>query len=113
MTHDDPTFDQLPLHAKRRIDAVCARFEDGWRAGRPDIAAYLAEGHDGERPVLLVELLLIELECRRRRGETPLLEDYLAKFPAHASLLRVTLRSPALETNPDPLTTHVPEAGPQ
>jgi serine/threonine protein kinase len=101
----DPTFEHLSLSAKQRVDAVCARFEAAWRDGRPDMEGFLAGVPEDERPVLLLELLMIELECRRHRGETPTLEEYLARFPAHAAILRIALRSPALETNPDGMLT--------
>ena len=58
----------LPPTVVDRIDRVCDRFEAAWRAGRrPRIEDYLGEAAGPERSALLRELLLAELECRRRR----------------------------------------------
>src|SRR5437868_6852601 len=63
-----------------RIDAVCDRFEADWRAGRaPRIEDYLGDLAGAGRWALLRELLMLEVELRRRRGETPDPGDYLAR----------------------------------
>jgi formylglycine-generating enzyme required for sulfatase activity len=66
------------------IDAACDRFEEAWRAGgtRPRIEEYLQQAAETERPLLLRELVLLELFYRSRAGEPARPEDYLARFPA-------------------------------
>jgi hypothetical protein len=72
----------LPLSADYRIDAVCQRFEDAWKAGgRPRLEDFLGEGDGPERRALFRELLLVDLHYRRRAGETPAAEDYRNLFP--------------------------------
>ncbi|MFO0878700.1 MAG: protein kinase [Gemmataceae bacterium] len=84
----ESSFEQLPLEAKRRIDAVCERFEQAWKQGRPNLGDFLGDLADVDNSVLLHELLQIDIECRRQRGEQPHLEDYLGQFPTREMLVR-------------------------
>jgi serine/threonine protein kinase/Tfp pilus assembly protein PilF len=74
----------LPPFLSDAIDAACDRFEEAWRApgGRPRIEEYLEKVTGSERPLLLVELVLLDLFYRSRAGEPLRPEDYLARFPA-------------------------------
>jgi WD40 repeat protein len=71
-----------PLPELERTDAVCDRFEAEWaRGGRPRIEDLL-DGEEGPaRDRLLRELVLVEVECRRTRGEEPTPDEYLRRFP--------------------------------
>src|SRR5262245_1165029 len=72
----------------RRIDAVCSAFEDAWAEGRrPRIEDYLDEVGRPDRPKLLLELLLVELELRRRAGEGSGEAEYRARFPDDGALI--------------------------
>src|SRR5262245_19250462 len=72
-----------------RVDRVCMSFERALQAGeRPAPAEYLGELPEEEQQVLLHELLLIEWEWRRRRGEPCELEDYLKQFPSLAKTVQ-------------------------
>src|SRR4051812_9038308 len=77
----DSSFEQLPLDAKRRVDAACERFEEAWRQGRPALEEFCREVPQEEQGVLLAELLHIDIECRRRAGEAPRASDYLPRLP--------------------------------
>ena len=100
-----------PTSAGSLIDRICDRFESAWRSGvRPAIEDFLAEGKvvdDGHiTRTLLLELVMIDLECRwlhhvdefastdravdtvgsgeaEEPGLPPLprVEDYLRRFP--------------------------------
>jgi hypothetical protein len=75
-------YERLPGPRARHIDAVCSRFEQGWREGRrPQIEAYLGDAPGPERLVLVRELFLVELPYRRRAGDVVAAEDYRARFP--------------------------------
>src|SRR5262249_48841460 len=80
--------------------AACDHFEDAFRAGqRPRIEDFLAEAAAGERPALLGELLGLEVELRRKRGERLERQDYLDRFPGEAGLVRAAFE--AASTRPD------------
>ena len=71
----------LPLEAKRRIDGVCLEFEAAWKEGKPQrIERFLGEVRGAERAHLLRELLLLDLDYRRREAEVPSLDEYQARF---------------------------------
>jgi WD40 repeat protein/serine/threonine protein kinase len=75
----------MPAH---RADEVCDRFEAEWRSGRtPRIEEYLGPVAPPERPALLRELLALELELRRGRGERPMPAEYRQRFPKDAELV--------------------------
>ncbi|HYH66673.1 MAG TPA: serine/threonine-protein kinase [Urbifossiella sp.] len=64
-------------------ETAIRRFEDAWRAGRPDLAAFLPT--DTPPPTdLLLELVHVDLEFRFRSGDDARVEDYVARFPALA-----------------------------
>ncbi len=78
MTKDEP-YDSL--QAAHRIDQACDRFEADWRSGnQPSIARYLADAQAEDYSTLLLELVLLDIEWRKRSGEKPSEEDYLAKL---------------------------------
>jgi WD40 repeat protein/serine/threonine protein kinase len=75
------------------IIRACDRYEDVWQAGQwPRIEDYLGEVPDLERPMLLRELLMLELELRRGRGERPTAEEYRARFPGQSDLIDAALQ---------------------
>jgi tetratricopeptide (TPR) repeat protein/predicted Ser/Thr protein kinase len=96
-TLDDPA---VPVTAFLRIDAACDRFEDDCRAGRdPDLAAYL-DGVPGEaRAPLFRNLLGLDLDYRRRRGEHPEAGPYRERFPDLVDVVDSVFRS--LTESPD------------
>jgi WD40 repeat protein len=70
------------LDELERADAVCDRFEAVWARGqRPAIEDYLGTEPGSVRDHLLRELVLVELECRRDRGEWPGANEYAERFP--------------------------------
>jgi formylglycine-generating enzyme required for sulfatase activity len=88
-----PASEALSSSVVGRIDALCNRFEDAWRAGqRPRIEDYLGEGAGPERSLLFRELLKLELEYRRQSGEVPVAADYVQRFPEHAGLVEAVFR---------------------
>jgi WD40 repeat protein len=81
--------DPLPLQDRpvpprpnvREVDLLCRRFAGAWEGGeRPRIEDYLAPLPPGGSPELLLRLIRIEMNLRRRRGEDPRPEDYLGRF---------------------------------
>jgi eukaryotic-like serine/threonine-protein kinase len=85
-----------------RVDAVCDRFEAASRAGgAPRIEDYVAAVDEADRPALMGELVALERELRRRRGERPVVEEYLDRFPAQAGIVRAAFGAqPELDDRP-------------
>src|ERR1700722_672889 len=72
----------VDLDQARRIHALCEEFECRWRkGGRPRIEELIEQAPNGDRPSLLEELLILELELRRAGGERPGLGEYRDRFP--------------------------------
>jgi serine/threonine-protein kinase len=72
----------LALSARRRVDTVCDRFEAAWGTGVPPrLEDFLGEPSRPEGPVLLRELVLLDLYYRRQGGQECRAEDYTARFP--------------------------------
>jgi WD40 repeat protein len=82
-----PVTDSLPLALALRVDEICLRFEDAWKAEpdsgrRPALEECLADSPEPERSVLAGELIRLDVCYRRQKGEAPRAEDYAAVFPA-------------------------------
>jgi eukaryotic-like serine/threonine-protein kinase len=100
------------LAAANEIDLVCDAFAEAWSAeSQPTIEEFLVRGGATLHEALFVELLLVECELRRRRGESIEREVYEQRFPQYAHIitslswetisrtppdLRVVIESPAL-----------------
>jgi len=79
---------KLPPRQAGRLDLVCDRFEEAWLGGgSPRLEDFLLEVTEADRPALVRELLALELEYRGRRGERPVPEEYLQRFPELADTL--------------------------
>jgi len=74
---------KLPIEALERIDDLCADFERKCRSNEaPTIESALSgEVSPIERDVLLAELIVLDIDYRRQRGETPTKQEYLDRFP--------------------------------
>jgi hypothetical protein len=74
------TTSEQELSIGLRVDQVCNRFEEAWRGSGARIEDFL-EGWSGEeRLVLLRELVLLDVDYRRDRGECCAVEDYDKRF---------------------------------
>ncbi|QEF98663.1 Serine/threonine-protein kinase PknB [Stieleria maiorica] len=84
---------KLPLSALERIDDRCADFERRWQSDQPPtIESVLADNvPDEEQELLLAELVVLEIDYRRRRGDSPTKQEYLDRFPAHAGAIHDAL----------------------
>jgi serine/threonine-protein kinase len=82
------------LSIQQRVDEACLAFEQAWQAqlagpenhARPDVGTCLAVAVASDRVPLLRELLA--LAYRRKAGETPVAEEYLARFPSEEGVVR-------------------------
>src|SRR5713226_4148200 len=72
----------LPPDLALKVDVACDRFEAEWQAGgRPSIEKYLEEAAEPERAALLRQLILLDVDYRRRHGEEPNPKEYRDRFP--------------------------------
>jgi tetratricopeptide (TPR) repeat protein len=82
----------LSTAALRRVDDLCTRFEDLWRAGqRPRLEEFLNGTQGPERQELLRELLRLERHYRQGLGEPVDGRDYERQFPEDVDLIRAVL----------------------
>lgn len=73
-----PTFLDLSVEKKRRVDEVCVAFELAGAAAQ--IEDYLPRVEPELRNVLLTELVALELERRRTAGEHPAIDAFFTRF---------------------------------
>ena len=72
----------LSVKELETIDAVCVQFERQLKRGEsPDIAIHLNGCSDEVRDAMLVELIKLEIDYRRRNGLRPSRKDYESRFP--------------------------------
>ena len=69
-----------------RLNEVCERFEAAWKAAgsdgpSPDIADFLIDRSDADYLNNLRELVFLDIEYHRLRGEVLERKNYLARFP--------------------------------
>jgi hypothetical protein len=79
----------LPSGERTWIDEAADRFEQAWTAGppRPLIEDFLAEADPERRVLLLEELVQVECELRKGRGEAPTPEEYMSRFVDHPEVV--------------------------
>jgi WD40 repeat protein/serine/threonine protein kinase len=76
-----------------QIDGPCDQFEAEWRTGRrPRIDDYLQMTPEPARSELFRELLKIEVELRRKAGESPIRPEYTALFPGFTQVIDSVFR---------------------
>lgn len=82
---------ELDGDALLRVDQAVQRFREAWNREAPQsLEGLLREETDGRaRADLLRNALAVELEFRRRRGETPSPEEYDQRFPDHLPEIQV------------------------
>ncbi len=85
------SFLDLPLGDKRAVDRVCLEFERAGPAAR--VEDYIAGVPPHLRGPLLAELVALDADRRKRAGETPSADDYLARLPDLTPELRAAVRT--------------------
>ena len=86
----DTIDEALPPPPAVQLEQVCDRFESAWKSAGPGgppprIEEFLADALEPARSVLLQEMLLLEIDYRRLRGERPVAEEYGPRFPGLSS----------------------------
>jgi serine/threonine-protein kinase len=75
-----PRGGMTPAEQARFTDRICTKFEEAWRSGRPRIEDYLPAAAPADVMAVLRELILLDVEYRRRAGDNPSAADYRARF---------------------------------
>lgn len=93
---------KLPVDALERIDDACIDFENQLQSGdQPQIEASLAPFDDPAlREALLAELVLLDFDYRKKRGENPTVHEYRQRFPADAGVIERALNDCLQPTGP-------------
>lgn len=121
-----PEQQRRAVAVRQQIDALCDEFEQLWQDdSRPDLASFLLRIEAGERGKLLRELVALDCEYRRERGETPAAADYQSAASEHAQILAELFAEPSYhdestqarlaDTHPAPSRPHpdAPETLPE
>lgn len=81
--------DQITLNIFDLIDSICDDFRTRWKAGkRPQIQRFILKVPESAQGNLFRNLLKLEIDARRRIGETPQSSDYLVHFPLFKRTIR-------------------------
>jgi hypothetical protein len=88
----DPSLEPLSTQDQAQLESVVERFELAWRSGeRPNLEQFLP-AQPSQRPLLLAELVHVDLELRLKAGELVRVEDYLARYPEMQADVEVVLK---------------------
>ncbi len=102
MNHSVALPERPALADLQQIDAVCDQFEKAWLSGqRPDIALYLDQVPAHVRAQLFRDLLSLDLDCYRQRGEQPVYALYCERFPQFEEILATAFESRASDSTVD------------
>lgn len=94
MTGPVPTIESLNPDQRTRIEAASSRFRNAVQANpNVRIQEFLTDGSATERQVLLRELLQIEIEDRRQRGQIPGQDHYSSLFPESSHIVASVFES--------------------
>ncbi|MEZ6047268.1 MAG: protein kinase [Planctomycetaceae bacterium] len=75
-------FEDLPSEVMVLVNKLCNHFEKSWQADKnPRLEAYLKKVPGDYRPILLKELIPIEINYRERKGEEIKIEEFVQRFP--------------------------------
>jgi WD40 repeat protein/tRNA A-37 threonylcarbamoyl transferase component Bud32 len=81
------------IAVRQLIDALCDEFEQLWQSGdRPALPSFIARVSAADQPLLLRELVALDCDYRRERGETPAAADYFADSAEQAAVISAALQ---------------------
>jgi serine/threonine protein kinase len=79
-------FGQLKTIDWKLLQALADHFQEAWETGHSvDLERFLPPPENPLRPLVLRELIIIDLEIRWRHGQVVHVEDYLERFPELAA----------------------------
>jgi serine/threonine protein kinase len=104
-------FDDLSAEQMLRVSRLCDDFERAWQAGDcPTVERYLADVEPQVAVALLRELVPLEINYRRRIGQSVSRDEYRTRFPAIDATVwerlfeaAATMVEPLAEIEPTPI----------
>ncbi|MCA9050022.1 MAG: serine/threonine protein kinase, partial [Planctomycetaceae bacterium] len=89
MNPRDGNSQQPSMESRRKLEVLCDDFERDWTTDRCQRIETILQAVEPElRGALLHELLLIEIERRRKLGETPRADEYRERLDEHTDVIR-------------------------
>lgn len=83
------------------IEELCDRFEASWQSGnQPRIEDLLEDVGESARARLLRDLLPLDLEYRRDRGERPTTSEYLVRFSLYKDAVQSVFQNASVAREP-------------
>ena len=73
------------------IDQICDRFQSACGGQGPRLEEFLSSAPPALTARLFAELLALEVELRRNRGEAPTAAEYVGRFPQYAAAVHAEL----------------------
>ena len=112
MSRPNPIPDATRLQQAVLIDEICTRFEDCFRNHQsPQIERFLSEVPPELHLATLGELLAVEFELRRTRGESIDLAAWKQRFPGHETVVEEAFAPAAGNDFEEWLTSRLQEVG--
>jgi serine/threonine protein kinase len=97
MTFPRSIASRADANALLQILGLLEQFEEAWKRGEPvPLEDLLREITETGREELLWQALGVELDYRRRRGESPNREEYLRRFPTDARVVHGVFDEPTV-----------------
>ncbi len=81
--------EQLPQEDLESIDELCDVYASDWKSGNiPKIEMIVEAAPERFKMLLALELIELDSELHRRRGELPSIEGYVSRFPHWSNEIR-------------------------
>ena len=71
-----------------QINEICRSFAKAWEVGGADLVSFHSQVSPDLQPALLRNLLELEVRKRRKNGESPSAQEYVARLPGSEGLIR-------------------------
>lgn len=90
----------LSLNVFDLIENVCEDFREAWKHGaRPRIEEFLGKAPEQASKSLFRNLLYVEIQFRRNRGESLSSSEYANRFPQYEQVIRRAFDEPSIVSN--------------
>ncbi len=92
--------EKLAVATLEKIDDLCAAFEAAWQRGQPPVIESIVDQFSGnllEKSALFRELLVLEVDYRKKSGQSPTSDEYLQRFGQFEELIHDAFRGDSTE----------------